>query len=197
MPKKDQSLLVALPTPFDLIILGVTCAVWVAMMWVQQNWLSPLEEGQAISLMFLPAGVRVLLLLSGRLPAAIGLFVGSSIAVHWVFAGGLGWVDSLAISFLTSFVPYFTIRLTKYCCGVDPQLRNLRFRELFLIATAVSIVSPIAHNVWFCLEGMKPWPDFARNVVSMAAGDMLGTVALFGAIIAMRRAFLRVRGFEG
>ena len=197
MSDETQKLIVRPPSFFDCVILAGTCLAWVAMMWVQQNWLSHLDATQAISLFFLPAGMRVLLLLSGRLPAAVGLFAGSAIVVHWVFPDNLGVVNSLAISLMTSFVPFFTIRITKHICGVDASLRHLRFQHLLIIAAAVSVVSPLAHNLWFCVQGLKPWADFAHNVLSMAVGDMLGTVALFAVIIAARVAFLRLRGVAG
>lgn len=134
-----------------------------------------------ISLLFIPAGVKLLLVLVGRLPAVIGILIVS------VYLGSGIWPDkSMLTVFNFAFVSLMTYPLATYVVmrllGIRRDLHNLRYWHIVALSLAASILNGIVHNIDYVIEGVIDSESQWSNTVAMILGDFLGcfvVVSLF------------------
>jgi glucose-6-phosphate-specific signal transduction histidine kinase len=86
-----------------------------------------------ISLLFIPAGVKLLFVLLGRLPAVIGILIAS------VYLGAGIWPDkSIVTVFNFAFVSLMTYPVSAYvvmrAVGIHRDLYNLRYWHIVLLS---------------------------------------------------------------
>jgi uncharacterized membrane protein (DUF373 family) len=136
---------------------------------------------QGISLLFIPAGVKLLLVLVGRLPAVIGILI---VSVH--LGAGI-WPDkSMVTVFNFAFVSLMTYPLATYVVlrllGIRRDLHNLRYWHIVALSLAASVLNGIVHNIDYLIEGVSDSESQWSNTAAMVLGDFLGcfvAVSLF------------------
>jgi len=142
-----------------------------------------------ISLLFLPAGVKLLAVLVGRLPAILGLLVVGT------YLGIDIWPDKpiAAIAYF-AFVSLMTYPIAAFglmrLLHIEQDLRNLRYHHIVLLSLAASVLNGIVHNLLYVTQGVTATEDLWQKSAAMAFGDFMGcfvVVALFHAsMIALR-----------
>ena len=134
-----------------------------------------------ISLLFIPAGIKLLLLLLGRLPAYIGLLIAGTYL-------GVGiWPDkALFPIFLFAF-----IGLTNYAVAaisvmkllkIDRDLSNLKYWHVVLLSALASVFNGVVHNLIYITQDVILTEDFWSKSFAMTLGDFMGcfvTVGIF------------------
>jgi hypothetical protein len=141
--------------------------------------------GNAISLFFLPAGVKLLLLLVLRTPAFMGMWIAG------VYLGAGLYFDRTFFSVvLLAFVNLITYVLASFVVmrwlRVRSDLRNLKYWHIVVISVAASLVSGIVNNLVFLLENMSTSQELWAKSSAMAFGDFMGcfvVVSLFQFVI--------------
>jgi uncharacterized RDD family membrane protein YckC len=134
-----------------------------------------------ISLLFIPAGVKLLFVLLGRLPAVIGILIAS------VYLGAGIWPDkSIVTVFNFAFVSLMTYPVSAYvvmrAVGIHRDLYNLRYWHIVLLSLVASVLNGIVHNIDYLIEGVTATEAQWGNSAAMALGDFLGcfvVVSLF------------------
>ncbi len=134
-----------------------------------------------ISLLFIPAGVKLLLVLVGRLPAVMGILIVS------VYLGAGIWPDkSMVTVFSFAFVSLMTYPIASYtvmrALGIHRDLYNLRYWHIVVLSLVASVLNGIVHNVAYLMEGVSAIEAQWSNSAAMALGDFLGcfiVVSLF------------------
>jgi hypothetical protein len=140
---------------------------------------------QGVALVFLPAGVKHIAILIGRLSGAIGCFL----ALAYVTPEF--WTDiSLSHTFLYSGISTAaTVALVlagMQILNIHNDLSNLRLMHLPLIDLITTTGHSFVTNAYFIADGMKVNEEFISNALGMAFGDFTGSfvmmMMLLGAI---------------
>ena len=164
-----------------LALIMLSAVLW-AGFWFLNSWLlSDLDYATGISLIYFPAGVRLLIVLVFGVWGALGIALSNPLLFIHAF-GQQSIVELLLNSLIAGFVPLFVARACQRILGIGQSLENLRAVHLPLIALAVSIVTPLAFNLMFSVYELKPFASLAQNISAMALGDFLG--CMFTLIIA-------------
>lgn len=134
-----------------------------------------------ISLLFLPAGVKLLAVLVGRLPAIVGIMVVS------VYLGAGIWPDKA----MTAVVYFAFVSLMTYPIAVfgvmhvfriHKDLTNLRYHHIVWLSLAASVLNGVVHNLLYLTQDVTASEELWRKSAAMALGDFMGcfvVVALF------------------
>ena len=142
-----------------------------------------------ISLLFLPAGVKLLAVLVGRLPAILGLLMVG------IYLGFGIWPDKP----LSSVIYFAVVSLMTYPIAafglmrllhIRHDLSNLRYHHIVLLSVAASALNGVAHNWLYLTQGVTASEELWLKSAAMAFGDFMGcfvVVALFHAIMGALR----------
>jgi predicted permease len=142
-----------------------------------------------ISLLFLPAGVKLLAVLIGRLPAIVGLLVVG------IYLGTGIWPDKT----MTSVIYFAIVSLMTYPIAafglmrllhIRHDLSNLRYHHIVLLSLAASVLNGIVHNLLYITQGVTSSEELWQKSAAMALGDFMGcfvVVALFHAATSVLR----------
>lgn len=134
-----------------------------------------------VSLIFIPAGVKLLAILVGRLPAIVGLFIAS------IYSSTGLWAELQTASlYFFAIASVFSYAIAAYCVmkllGVHRDLYDLRYWHIVVLSLAASVLNGIMHNVAYLMEGVTAVEAQWGNSAAMALGDFLGcfvVVSLF------------------
>ena len=132
---------------------------------------SDLEHHRGAHWIFLPAGLRLLSILLLGTSRAIGIFLGSLLV-----AIDLGQSTPLGIiveSLISAGVPLLTYYLALRF-GLSVNLKNLKAKSLFLLATSFAAASALMHSIWYATQGVAE--SFTASFIAMFVGNLLGTL---------------------
>ncbi len=142
-----------------------------------------------ISLLFLPAGVKLLAVLVGRLSAIVGLLVVG------IYLGAGIWPDkSMASVVYFAIVSLMTYPIAAFglmrLLHIRHDLSNLRYHHIVLLSLAASVLNGIVHNLLYITQGVTSSEELWQKSAAMALGDFMGcfvVVALFHAATGVLR----------
>ena len=138
-----------------------------------------------ISLLFIPAGVKLLLLLLGRFPAYVGLLASGT------YLGAGIWSDRSMVD----IVLFAFVGLTNYAVAafglmkllhIDKGLANLRYWHIVLLSAVASVLNGVVHNLIYISHEITLTEEFASKALAMTFGDFMGcfvTVGLFHTVL--------------
>jgi glucose-6-phosphate-specific signal transduction histidine kinase len=134
-----------------------------------------------MSLLFLPAGVKLLFVLVGRWPAIIGLLVSG------IYLGMGIWPEKELLPItLFAIVSLMTYPMSAYWVmrwlGIHRDLINLRYWHIVVLSLAASVTNGVIHNILYMAENVTSADDFWVKAAAMTFGDFMGcfvVVALF------------------
>lgn len=136
-----------------------------------------------ISLLFLPAGVKLLAVLVGRLPAIVGLLI-----VGIYLGAGIWPEQHLSSIVYFAFVSLMTYPLAAFSMmrwlHIRQDLSNLRYHHIVTLSLAASALNGVAHNWLYWVQGVTTSEELWQKSAAMALGDFMGcfvVVALFHA----------------
>lgn len=177
-------------TALDLLLVAVSGALWAGCWFLNKALLSDTLVTTGINLVYLPAGVRLLLVLLFGPWGALGIFLVDPLLFFSEFGSG-SVAEVIGASFISAFAPYLTVLGFCRATGLSPRLSGLRPLHLPILALLVSVVTPLLFNLHFLVHDRHADDDFARNFAAMATGDFLGCFAVLGIarlMLAARRA---------
>ena len=140
-----------------------------------------------ISFLFIPAGVKLLAVLVGRLPAILGLLVAG------VYLGAGIWPNLPMLSvFDFAFVSLMTYPVSAYLVmrwlHIRADLSNLRYLHIVALSLVASVLNGVVHNFVYLAEGITSFEALWHKSAAMAFGDFMGcfvAVALFHTLAKM------------
>lgn len=172
----------------NLLVLAISAVLWVATFHGNAWMMSFASHVPGISLIFLPAGVRLLALMVGGGWAAAGIVAGAMFSMNLEFPG-LGLADAAIICLAAGFAPYLSLIAVCRALGIERSLSNLSAAHLPVLALATAAGSAAVHNLLFASFGMTSWADFGQNFAAMATGDFIGCLVAVALAIAALRAW--------
>lgn len=126
-----------------------------------------------ISLLFLPAGIKLLFVLIGRAPAVLGMglmatYLGLDLWPGLAFYGvaliGFAGVMSYALSAFLVLRPL----------GIQRNLLNLRHWHILLLSVVAGVGNSAVHALLFSALGLHSPTESVQNAMAMTLGDFMG-----------------------
>ena len=165
----------------DLAMVGVAFLMFVGSFQLNQHLDSYMLYAPGVSLIFIPAGVKLLAILVGRVPAIAGLFMAS------IYSSTGLWADLHTASlYFFAAASVFSYAIAAYgvmkLLGIHRDLYNLRSWHIVVFSLAASVLNGVVHNVAYLMEGVTAVEAQWGNSAAMTLGDFLGcfvVVSLF------------------
>lgn len=128
-----------------------------------------------LSLIYLPAAVRMLFALVLGLPAAIGMALGTLLIIYttqgsWTVV----WYEAIPVSLISGFAPLFAVMIGVRWLKLPVDLRGLKPMHLIKFTLLGALCNSIPTNAFYWAMGHMdtPLPAMAQ----MFLGDVLGTL---------------------
>jgi phosphoglycerol transferase MdoB-like AlkP superfamily enzyme len=157
--------------------LALTSAVLFVSFFGFNNWIfSSFQYSEGINWIFLPAGFRVILVLTMGLPGAMGLMLGS----WYIDSASLtatGWFFPFFNGVVSGMTPWLVMKYLMRRGWLAPQLGQMTAARLLQVTLIFSAASAMSDQlVWWSLE--KPDANIWVDVWPMFVGNALGALLM-------------------
>jgi len=141
------------------------------------DWLTTeLMYGLGVHWIYLPAGLRLFLILIFGLPGALGISFSSFLLSYYgVFPQDL--VACIGIALISGFAPYLARIFVLNNIQLESDLGNLSFQRLMMCILLFALLSAGLHQWWFSIMGLENTGTINHFLV-MLLGDILGSLLL-------------------
>lgn len=141
------------------------------------EWIfSSFRYSEGINWIFLPAGFRVILVLTMGLPGAIGLMLGSWYIDSTSFTV-TAWFFPFFNGVVSGLTPWLVMKYLTHQGWLEPQMRQMTAMKLLQVTIIFSAASAMSHQlVWWSLE--KPNVNIWVDVWPMFMGNALGALLM-------------------
>lgn len=156
-----------------ILVVLASAALWTASGVANAYLLSFGSFAPGIDFVYLPAGLRLLIVLLFGVWGALGIALANPVLYMLHFGSGSA-LEIIVNSLICGFAPFLTVKVFCRTVGIQASLLELKPIHLPLLALAVSIVTPLTLNLNFLATGLKQPGDVTVNVAAMSAGDFLG-----------------------
>ena len=140
------------------------------------HWLTgSLMHSESINWLFLPAGLRVILVLIMGLSGAVGIVLGS-----WAvgLAEGQPWsLFLLGNGLISGLTPWLVLRWIMPGRVFQPRVPMPSARRLIGFVLAYALANALFHHLFWWLTSPDAMADL-RGLVPMTVGDVLGALTL-------------------
>lgn len=159
------------------LLVGLATALYVALFWLNDWALMGLELTRGVNWVFLPAGLRVFLVLILGAPGALGVVLGT-----WAIDLGQGQALSsgLLLNGLASGLTPWLLRLGLEHLQMFPRdLRDLHWPALSRYVLLYALLNALAHHTAWHVTGWRDnqwWVD----IWPMVVGDLAGALIVIG-----------------
>jgi glucose-6-phosphate-specific signal transduction histidine kinase len=150
--------------------------------WVMVSYL---DNAPNIAWLFLPAGVRLLLIMIFEEKSLLGLFLGT-MSTGWIFNElNLSlWLITL-ISLIATLAPYLAYLMVKHFkLELRGNLRNLNLDTIASLALSVALLSTLGHHLIFKLNEGIFGVQGLDLMLTFFVGDLVGTLVILVLIFA-------------
>ena len=130
-----------------------------------------------ISLIFIPAGVKLVAALVSGFWGVLGTVIALTYAAPEFWADQPLWFYPL-YGALSGFTTLFAVRLMKRLLRIEDDLSNLRLLQLPVIDLFSTLCHGFVVNVFFILCNLSTGPDLLLRATGMAVGDFVGGMIL-------------------
>ena len=147
------------------------------------NLIGPYKD--YISLIFLPAGFKIVLACLLRWQCFLGLFIGAKIT-------GLVYLNYDITQYLwffslfSAFSPIVSVIIVDYFFNFGFKLSEINLQKIILIAALYAFISSAMHNTYLFGHGEISFIEFQQDSLAMFIGDITG-VMLFLSILSYYR----------
>lgn len=142
------------------------------------------------SLIFVPAGVKLLCLLVGGFPAALGVLAASAYISIGLW-GENSFLSTFALAIVSVLTYYSAVVSMKRLFAIHADLSNLKYWHIVLLSTVASVLNGLFLNLAYFSQNVSAGSQLLSKGAAMALGDFMGcciVVMLFNlAINAIRR----------
>jgi glucose-6-phosphate-specific signal transduction histidine kinase len=143
------------------------------------------ENAPNIAWLFLPAGVRLILIMVFEERSLLGLFLGA-LSTGWIFNEltlSL-WLITL-ISLIATLAPYLAYLIVKrYKFELDGDLVNLNLDTIVSLALGTALLSALGHHLAFKLNEEIFGVQGLSLILTFFAGDLVGILVILVLVFA-------------
>lgn len=170
-----------MPTRFshfqNLALAAIFAVGYYVAFWFQFHWLGNLDFVQGVSLLFIPAGIKMLSIVVGGAWGIGGVFLTSILLSRFVW-GDHGFVYALLAQIVWAGVPFLTYQILKRQLRIDDMLLSLKGSHIALIAVTTSLTSSLGDRSFRYAAGQIEGSLFNTSVWAMMLGDIGGIVVI-------------------
>lgn len=130
-----------------------------------------------ISLVFLPAGIKLIAALVSGFWGVLGTVVALALVSPEFWPDQPLWFYVVYPS-LSGFSTLAVVAMMKRLLGIDNDIRNLRFIYIPIIDLCATLVHGAVVNGFFALKHLEVDQDFFTRAFAMSVGDFLGSLIL-------------------
>lgn len=155
----------------------MTSAVFFVSFFELNNWVfSSFQYSEGINWVFLPAGFRVILVLTMGLPGAVGLLLGS----WYIDSDSLtstSWFFPFFNGIVSGMTPWIVMKFLIRQGLLSPELSQMTASRLLQVTLIFSAASAMSHQLlWWLLE--KPNVNIWVDIWPMFVGNALGALLM-------------------
>jgi hypothetical protein len=137
-----------------------------------------------ISAIFIPAGVRVVIVICFGWAGAVGLMLGYLITAH--FHHGLPVLEILPLALLAGLTPYLGYRIWLKITKQPQNFLSLKLKDIFLLTVLCSILNALSRSL--VLSPANDPHSFEAFLIILS-GNLIGSLAFFYMLIFALRIF--------
>ena len=128
-----------------------------------------------LSLIYLPAAVRILFAMVLGLPAALGMMLGTLLIIYTTQgAWTVVWYEALPVSFISGFGPLLAVAIGVRWLNLPKDLGGLKPLHLIQFTLLGAVCNAIPTNLFYWATHDLPSP--MMSVIQMFVGDVLGAL---------------------
>jgi len=144
------------------------------------DWLTEIVKYDlGVSWVYLPAGLRLFLILIFGLAGAIGIAAASfAISYFGVFPPDL--LTCIGIGLISGFAPLLAKWIVVSNIHISRDLSNLSLQKIILCIVVYALMSAGLHQIWFELRGLES--GSLNHFLVMFVGDIAGSILLIAVI---------------
>jgi hypothetical protein len=144
------------------------------------DWLTEtVKYDLGVSWIYLPAGLRLFLILIFGLSGAIGIAAASfAISYFWAFPADL--VTCIGIGLISGFAPLLAKWVVISNIPINNDLSNLSLQKIIFCVVVYALMSAGLHQYWFVLRGLES--GSLDHFLVMFVGDIAGSILLIALI---------------
>jgi hypothetical protein len=144
------------------------------------DWLTEtVKYDLGVSWIYLPAGLRLFLILIFGLSGAIGIAAASfAISYFWAFPADL--VTCIGIGLISGFAPLLAKWFVVSNIPINNDLSNLSLQKIIFCVVVYALMSAGLHQYWFVLRGLES--GSLDHFLVMFVGDIAGSILLIALI---------------
>jgi hypothetical protein len=163
----------------NLALVGISAVLWLAVWHLNQLFFPFAMALLDANLIYLPAGMRLLIILALRLWGALGVSLGAFVATLTTI-GPAGPVN-IVLALISGFMPLLTIMAMQRYLGIRKNLAELKGWHIPLLAFACAVTSAFASSLAH-LYFETDSTGFMARFATKAVGNFLGTWAVLLAL---------------
>jgi hypothetical protein len=161
----------------QLFLVGVLIsALLYSALFFFNDWITEmLKYDLGVSWIYLPAGLRLFLILIFGLAGAIGIAAASfAISYFGVFPPDL--LTCIGVGLISGFAPLFAKWVVVSNTYISNDLSNLSMQKILLCIVVYALMSSAFHQYWFVLRDLES--GSLNHFLVMFAGDVAGSILL-------------------
>jgi hypothetical protein len=132
-----------------------------------------LKFSEGVNWVFVPSGLRMLLVLILLYFGSIGIALASCF-INYMIGDENQHLFNIVTAIISGFAPLIARKICIDFLQLQSSLSNLTSKTLFQLSVVFSLISALLHQVWFYWNGATE--DFISSSLVMALGDWVGTV---------------------
>jgi len=164
-----------------LFLMGalVSALLYSALFFLNDRLTEALKYDLGVSWVYLPAGLRLFLILIFGLAGAIGIAVASfAISYYGVFPPDL--LTCIGIGLISGFAPLLAKWIVITNVHISNDLSNLSLQKIIFCVVVYAFMSAGLHQIWFELRDLES--ASLNHFLVMFFGDIAGSILLIAAI---------------
>lgn len=159
--------------------IAISGALYGALFFIN-DWLTAnLQYGLGVNWIYLPAGLRLFLILIFGFSGAIGIAL-ASFAISYLGAFSADLVTCFGVGLISGFAPYLAKWVVMSNVNISKDLSNLSMQKIMLCIGVYALMSAGLHQWWFVTRGLDS--GSLSHFVVMLSGDIAGSVLLIAVI---------------
>lgn len=174
--------------PVIAILVLFSAVSWTAFAYLNSVAFDFLKEAPGVHLVYMPAGVRLLILLLFGVWGAIGIAIAHSFAVLNQY-GSASTAFLVTDSVISGFGGLLVLFVSQKLFGISPTLEGLRTKHLPLLSLMMAIAMPFMFNAVQVAFGYRPVSEAASNFWPMLLGDFLGCFIVITVVLLLIKAY--------
>jgi hypothetical protein len=165
----------------QLFLLGIVIsALLYSALFFFNDWITEtVKYDLGVSWIYLPAGLRLFLILIFGLAGAIGI-AAASFTISYFGAFPADLVTCIGIGLISGFAPLFAKWVVVSNTYISNDLSNLSMQKILLCIVIYALMSSGFHQYWFVLRDLES--GSLNHFLVMFAGDIAGSILLIALI---------------